>query len=193
MAYSNWYHPKIQRKSAEFADSVDLGTDVLVGGESVTANAHEINTLDLNATGGVTRYMKISMVAADFDDNSEVETGYVLPEFAIVKNVLVRVNAEETTAVTKTIDVGTDSNDGGDADGFLAGVSVATEGLVKGSLVDGAQTLGALLYVDEGGTGELVPEVDIASGGKEITVTAGDAGGFDEAEFDIFIEYILVA
>ena len=193
MAYSNWYHPKIQRKSAEFADSVDLGTDVLVGGESVTANAHEINTLDLNATGGVTRYMKISMVAADFDDNSEVGTGYVLPEFAIVKNVFVRVNTEEATATTKTIDVGTDSTDGGDADGYLDGVSVASEGLVHGTLLNTGQTLGALLAVDEDGAGTLVPEPDYTMGGKEITVTAGDAGGFDEAEFDIFIEYILVA
>ena len=138
------------------------------------------------------RLATISMSPSDFSDDSEVETGFTLPEGAIVTNVFLNVGTEETTQSTKTVDVGTLSTDGGDADGFLAAVSVEATGLVKGTLANDGQTLGALLYVDEDGDGTLVPEPDIASGEKMVTVTAGDASGLSEATFDIIIEYIEV-
>ncbi len=187
MAYNGWYHPKIFRKS------VDFKSDVYFGGDQLTADVDEINSLDLSAVGAVSKIKKINMKAADFADNAEIGTGFVLPDEAVVKNVFLRVNTAEATATTKTVIVGTDSTDGGDADGYLAGSSVAATGLVHGTLANAGQTLGALLRVDEGGTGELVPEADYTMGGKEITVTAGDAGGFDEVDFDIFVEYIELA
>ncbi len=161
--------------------------------DGVTASAAEINELDLSVVGAVSKVKVINMTASDFSDGSEVDTGWDLPDNAIVKNVFVRVNTEETTASTKTIDVGTDGSGSNDPDGFLAGVSVAATGLVKGTLVNSGQTLGALLAVDEDDAGTLVPEPDVTSGGESVTVTAGDAGGFDEADFDIIIEYIEVS
>jgi len=172
---------------------IESGGAFKIGGTAVTATAAEINELDLSAVGAVSKIKKINMTASSFSDNSEVGTGWSLPDNAVVKNVFIRVNTAEQTATTKTIDVGTDSTNGGDADGYLVGVSVASTGLVKGTLDSAGQTLGALLYVDEDGSGALVSEIDIASGGKEITVTAGDASGFSEVDFDIFIEYIEIA
>jgi len=195
------YQPKVYIKQdgnelvIASGGSIDIesGGSFEIAGTQVTATASEINELDLSEVGAVSKIKKINMTASDFSDNSEVGTGWSLPSKAVVKNVFINVNTAESSATTKTINVGTDSSNGGDADGYLKGVSVAATGLVKGTLDSGGQTLGALLYVDEDGAGALVPEIDIASGGKEITVTAGDASGFSEADFDIFIEYIEVA
>lgn len=159
----------------------------------VTATAAELNELDASVVGAVSKIKKINMKAAAFEDNSEVETGFVLPAKAVVKNVFVVVNTKEDTATTKTIDVGTDGAGSNDPDGFLEGVSVAATGFVKGTLLNTGQTLGALLRVDEDGAGTLVPEIDVASGGEKVTVTPGEAGGFTEVDFDLFIEYIEVA
>jgi len=172
---------------------IESGGALKIAGTQVTASAAEINELDLSEVGAASKIKKINMTAADFSDNSEVGTGWSLPAKAVVKNVFIYVNTAESTATTKTINVGTDSTDGGDADGFLAGVSVASTGLVKGTLDSAGQTLGALLRADEDGSGALVPEIDVSSGGKEVTATAGDANGFSEVDFDIFIEYIEVA
>ena len=171
-----------------------LGT-ILANGttKKITATVDEINQLDASSVGATKKIKKISFTAADFADNDEVGTGWPLPDNAIVTNVFLNVKTVEATASTKTVNIGTDSTDGGDADGYLAGASVATKGLVKGTLLNSGQTLGALLRVDEGGTGELVPEPDVTMGGVEITATAGDAEGFTEAVFDVLIEYIEVA
>lgn len=127
-------------------------------------------------------------------DGSETATGFTLPTDAIVTNVWLRVRTAEATGTTKTIDVGTDSGDSGDADGFLDGVSVASTGLVKGTLATGSETLGALLTAESeaGTTDATVPESDIASGGKEMTYTAGSAD-FAELEADIIVEFYEIA
>lgn len=156
----------------------------------VTATAAEINELDLSTVGAVQKVKKIGITAPD--DDSETKTGFILPDNAVVTDVFVNVTTAEATGTTKTINVGTDATDGGDPDGYLVGVDVSNTGLVKGTLLSSGQTLGALLSVDEGGTGELVKEIDIASGGKEITFTAASAD-FDELVADIFIVYIEVA
>ncbi len=165
---------------------------VEIGGVAITATPAELNNLDLSTVGAISKVKKIQMSAADFPDNSEIATGWSLPADAVVKNVFIRVNTAEVTATTKTIIVGTDSTDGGDADGYLAGVSVAATGLVKGTLLHTGRTVGALLQTTGSATAA-VPEANYTMGGKEITVSAGDAGGFDEADFDIFIEYIEIA
>lgn len=165
---------------------------VEIGGVAITATASELNELDASNVGAVRKIKKLSMSAADFADNSEIATGWNLPAVAVVTSVFIRVNTAEATASTKTIDVGTDSTDGGDADGYLVGVSVAGTGLVKGTMLHSARTVGALLQTTGSATAG-VPEADYTMSGKEITVTAGDAGGFDDVDFDIFIEYIDVA
>jgi hypothetical protein len=172
-------------------DRFDLLDALAFNGTELTATVAELNELDLSAVGAVSKIKKINMTAADFSDTSEVDTGWDLPATAIVKNVFINVNTKEETATTKTIDVGTNGSGSDDPNGFLAGVSVATAGLVKGTLASGGQTLGALLYADEDGSGALVPEPDITSGGESVTVTAGEA--FTEADFDILIEYIEIS
>jgi len=124
------------------------------------------------------------------DGTAEVITDKVFPAKAIVKSVYMDVITAEATGATKTLNAGTDSTSSGDADGFLVGVSVAAIGLVKGTLVDGGVTLGALLFV-ESGTGADVanaPEADITSGGKAVSWTPGSA---DWAEFkgNLIVEY----
>jgi hypothetical protein len=182
-----------QRVQSGGSLDVESGGVFKLAGTQVNASAAELNELDLSAVGAVSKIKVINMVAASFEDNSEVGTGWSLPASAIVKDVFVNVNTAESTASTKTIDVGTDSTDSGDADGYLAGVSVAATGLVKGTLAYSAVTLGALLKTNTGDGSAPVPDPDISMGGKEITVTAGDSGGFTEADFDIIIEYIEVA
>ncbi len=202
------YHPGVYRKSGgdelivsskgkqtvESGGEVDIesGGILKIAGTQVTASATELNQLDASVVGAVSKIKVINMTAADFEDDSEVETGFVLPANAIVKNVFVNVNAAEETATTKTIDVGTDGTGSDDHDGFLAGVSVAAEGLVKGTLAYGAVTLGALLFTNTDNGSDPAPEPDVTSGGEKVTVTAGNAGGFTEADFDIIIEYIEV-
>jgi hypothetical protein len=129
----------------------------------------------------------IAVVAA----TSENDTGYDLPAKSIVKNVWVDVTTAPTAGTTKLIDVGTDGSGSNDPNGWLAGVSIATLGLHKGTLLSTGQTLGALLSVNEDGSGALVPEPDIASGGESITYTysaadiAGQAG-------NIVVEFVEV-
>lgn len=120
---------------------------------------------------------------------SEQDSGFALPAKSIVKNVWVDVTAAEATGATKTLDVGTDGSGSNDPNGFLAALDVSGTGVLKGTLLSSGQTLGALLSTDEGGTGELVPEPDVASGGESVTFTAGSA---DWVEFrgTIYVEYV---
>jgi hypothetical protein len=77
---------------------------------------------------------------------SEVDTGFDLPAKAVVLDVWVDVRTLEATGTTKTIDVGLLSSEtGGDADGFLDGVSTASALSAAGTLAGGTLTRGALL------------------------------------------------
>ena len=95
-----------------------------------------------------------------------------------------------TIDATQLIDVGTDSGDSGDADGFIIAASTAVAGVIKPTLVSGGQTLGALLSADESGAGVLVPEAHV-SGGKSITYTLDAAT--NTAEGFIHLPYLLAA
>lgn len=138
--------------------------------------------IDANSMSHV---MVIPFDHADFAAATEVDTGFDEPANAIMlPNPGLRVVDVDAT---ETIDVGTDSGDSGDADGFLDGLSVATAGVVKGTLADGAATIGALLRVDES-AGDLVPEGH-ASTGKSITATL--SAGSDTASGFILLPYLL--
>lgn len=124
---------------------------------------------------------------------SEQDTGWDLPTKAVVLDVFVEVTTVEATGTTKTLDVGILSSEtGGDADGFLDGVSVAsTTGVKKGTLVSTGQTKGALLRADESGGGVLVPEFHVAGSitGKSISYTAG-SNDFAEFRGHIWVLYL---
>lgn len=136
---------------------------------------------------------KTAVIPIEFGDGTtETDTGFDLPADGMVLKVWLNVKTVEVTGGTPTVDVGLlSSESGGDADGFLDGVSNATAGLIKGTLDSGGQTLGLLLSVDEDGVGTLVPEEHqlTAVTARSVSWTPGSA---DHAEFvgDIVIEYV---
>ena len=74
-----------------------------------------------------------------------------------------------------------------DPDGYLDGASLATAGLVFGSLADGAVTRGALLNEITEATTAAARKPDITAGGDPVTYTC--SAGSDTAVFDIIIDY----
>ena len=179
-----------------------------------TVTTDEINLLDLSAVGALVKIKKIHVTASD---GTEQDSTFDLPAHAIVLDAFVNVTTAESTGTTKTLDVGLlSSESGGDADGFLDGVSTAATGLVRGALSITktvgtnetyisavANTFGALLQ-------EVVYELGTDTAGdtgfctvtgkkhlsdsvtaKSVSYTAGSA----QTEFvgDIFIVYIELA
>lgn len=114
---------------------------------------------------------------------AETETGFTFPDKAIVKDVYLNVI---TTDATETVDVGT-MGTSNDPNGFLAGASLATEGLVYGSLADGAVTRGALLFEITEATTAAARRPCITAGGDPVSYTC--SAGSDTAVFDIIIDY----
>lgn len=159
-----------------------------------------------NTGGGPGPFVyKISCVPADFADNSEIDTGIDLASDIAVDDAYVVVQTAETTATTKTVDVGLKAAEsGGDADGFLDGISVAAAGEIKGAITytDGtnqnyvsARTIGVFLSdgldgsdaAAEAGVVNRTSHYSDAVAAKSIVITAGDASGFTEATFDVYL------
>jgi hypothetical protein len=91
-------------------------------------------------------------------DATETDSGIDLPANALVlPNPVVRVL---TADATETITVGVLSTEAaGDADGFIVAASVATAGVVKGTVTNGANTMGALFEAqDSANAGDIAPE-----------------------------------
>lgn len=116
-------------------------------------------------------------------NGSETDTSYDLPADGVVLDCYLIVDTAEATGGTKTLNVGLlSSESGGDADGFMVGVSCAATGYVITTLASAGQTRGALLTADESGAGVLVPEPHSLASvtAKSVSITAGSA---DWAEF----------
>lgn len=153
----------------------------------ITATGAELNMLDLSAVGAA---LKVKTIDIDTPaDGAETGTGFVLPDAAVVLDVFVHVLTAEATGATKTLDVGTDSVDSGDADGYIDGVNVASTGIKRPSLAFGAVTRGVLLKENTGDGTAPVPIPDVTMGGKEITYTAGSAD-FVELVAKLYIVYL---
>jgi len=73
---------------------------------------------------------RIHIEAADCGSGSETSLGVAMGATDYVLGAALRVTTAETTGSTKTIEIGTDSADSGDADGFIDGASVAATGAV---------------------------------------------------------------
>ena len=140
-----------------------------------------------NKLGVKSRLVKKSVVLKGGTETSETSTGFSLPTGAIVDDVHLYVH---TVDATETVDVGTDGLGSNDPNGFLAGVSLATAGIVRGSLADGAVTRGALLYETTEAVTAHAPVRDVTSGGDAITYTC--SAGTDTAVFDIIVEYSVI-
>lgn len=180
--------------------------DLLSG---LTATASELNGLDLSAVGMVVKVKKLSISATP--DGSEQDTTWDLPAKALVLDVLVDVTTAEATGGTKTLDVGLlSSESGGDADGFIDGLSVASTGLLRpGAAVTAggtesyisSWTRGVLLTVgaplagtnNAGDVGTYYEKPHSAGSvtAKSVTYTAG-SNDFAEFRGDIYIIYLEV-
>lgn len=179
--------------SLEFnvADSVSNGVDLyilsptghMVIQKGVKASGESsilVDTSRLNTT------LVIPFNIANTTAATETSTGFTVPG-AVQPNPLVYVTAIDAT---EDIDVGTLSSDSGDADGFMDGVSVATLGYAKGSLLTSADTMGALLSVqDSANAGDDAPEQDLTMIGKTITYTLST--GSDTAAGFIILPVLL--
>lgn len=116
-------------------------------------------------------------------DASERTTSFTFPAKCIVHDVYLNVI---TVDATETVDVGTEGTSN-DPDGFLVGASLANTGLVKGTMLDGAVTRGALLYTISEATTAASPEPCITAGSDPVSFTC--SSGTDTAVFDIIIDY----
>lgn len=130
-----------------------------------------------------TKFIKKTAVIRCDAQTSETQTGFTLPANAIVHDVFLNII---TADATETVDVGTQgvSND---PNGYLVGASLATEGLVFGSLADGAVTRGELLFEITEATTAAARKPNIISGGDPVSYTC--SAGSDSAVFDIIIDY----
>ena len=133
-----------------------------------------------------TKFISKTAVIRCDAQTSETETNFTLPDSAIVNDVFLNVI---TVDATETVDVGT-MGTSNDPDGYLAAVSLATAGVVRGSLADGAVTLGALLFEITEATTAAARARDVTAGGDPISYTC--SAGSDTAVFDIVIEYVEV-
>jgi hypothetical protein len=133
-----------------------------------------------------TKFLNKTAVIRCDAQTSETDTGFTLPASAIVKDVYLNVI---TVDATETVDVGT-AGTSNDPNGFLVTASLATAGLVKGSLLDGAITLGALLNEITEAVTAAARTVCIIAGGDPVSYTC--SAGSDTAVFDIIIEYVEV-
>lgn len=138
--------------------------------------------------GDVVNKTKVLRITAADVSTTEAALDFDLPAGSIVTAVYLNVVTAEATGTTKTLDIGTATADSGDPDGFLDGVSVATTGIVQGTLLSSGQTLGALFRADESGAGVLVPQPYVNAAAKAVAVTAA-SNNFAELVADIIIEY----
>ncbi len=165
------------RGRLHFAVDADLDT-VDIHGISPTGHGFSLrglkpggnNEYPINTQQRLTSWV-IPFSHADSTDNTEKDTGFDLPVGALVFPQ-VALDVVDTDA-TETILFGTlSSESGGDADGFGVGLSLATAGTVKATLLNSGVTLGAQLYVqDSANAGDKAPESYVVGTAKSVSYT----------------------
>jgi len=161
------------------------GTTFTTGVSTRKTYSGSTSATDNSRLSATTKFLNKTAVIRCDAQTSETDTNFTLPDSAVVTDVMINVI---TIDDTETVDVGT-AGASNDPNGFLAAVSLGVVGLVKGSLADGAITLGALLF-EETGTGADVAYArtkDITAGGDPVSYTC--SAGSTTAVFDIIIEY----
>lgn len=152
--------------------------------------------------------LQVKKIAITDLTDGENDTAWDLPTKAVVYDVLVEITTAEATATTKTIDIGLlSSESGGDADGFIDGLSTAATGQFRGTRVvtTGANTKyfasatrGVLMVdfqagTDVGGDEGLYsekPHIASSVTAKSVTFTLGEAA--TELAGNIYIVYVLL-
>ena len=155
------------------------------------------NQLDGHHSGLAVVKIPITATQAAAAGQTEMDTGFDLKAGWTVLDAWIVVNTADTG---ETVDVGTDSNDSGVADGFIDGASLATTGLVypDATVTAGttetyysATTRGALLadYIAGSNTandfGLFHKKPYTVSTDIDLTFTTSD--GTDTAAFDIYL------
>lgn len=133
----------------------------------------------------------IPFAIGDTTAAAETDTGFNMPLYsAVLPTPMVRVL---TVDATETIDVGLLSSEtAGDANGFAATLDVATAGLVKATVLQGSNTMGALFEVqDSANAGDLTHEAHVITGSNAVSVTYTLTAGTDTAEGFIILPYVL--
>jgi len=148
-----------------------------------TTKGYDGGATYLSASAAATKFIRKTAVIRCDAQTAETTTGFTLPTTAIVHGVFLNVIAIDAT---ETVDVGT-AGTSNDPNGFLAAASIATLGLVYGSLADGAVTRGALLYEITEAVTAAARMPCITAGGDPVTYTC--SAGSDTAVFDIIIIY----
>lgn len=116
---------------------------------------------------------------------TEMDTGFDFTAGMVIDPMRQSVYVT-TIDATETIDTGLlSSESGGDANGFIATLSVGTAGVIKPTLTNGAETLGALLKVTNNSTS--VPEGRVIAAAVSLTYTL--TTGSDTAEGIINVGY----
>lgn len=155
------------------------------------------NQLDGHHSGLAVVKIPVTATEAANTNATEKDTGFDLKAGWTVLDAWIVVNTRDAG---ETVDVGTDSNDSGDADGLIVGASLATAGLVypdatvtagSGETYYSATTRGALLADYIVGT-----NVDQDYGlfhkkpytvAADIDLTFTTSNGTDTAAFDIYL------
>jgi hypothetical protein len=148
-----------------------------------TRKQYDGSSTYLSAASASTKFTRKTAVIRCDAQTSETQTGFTLPDSAIVHDVFLNVIALDAG---ETVDVGTQGTSN-DPDGYLDAASVNDAGLVYGSLADGAVTRGVLLYEITETTTAAARMPDITAGGDPVSYTC--SGGSDTAVFDIVIIY----
>lgn len=136
---------------------------------------------------------KVPFSAVDSTAATECDTGFDLPlNSAVQPNPMILVT---TLDATEDIDVGILSSEtAGDADGFIDGVSTATAGLAKATLLASGDTMGALLSVlDSANAGDDAPEAHVVTGSNGRSISYTTSTGSDTAAGFILLNVTLCA
>lgn len=119
---------------------IESGASLKMAGTTVAPTATELNSQSLSSNGAVVRTKVISITSTP--TGSEQSTGWQLPVNAIVLDVSLLTTTAEATAADKRFHVGLlAAETGGDTDGFMVGVNVATTGIT--TTTDTARTVAA--------------------------------------------------
>lgn len=140
--------------------------------------------------------MRLIRVPVSCGTTGERTYGFAFPVGAIVKDVYLDVSVGESTASTKTIDIGLLSSEtNGDNDGFLDGVSTASiagDGPVQGSILNAGSTRGVLLLQGSATSLDMGRKFHIVSGANAVTLASKLAEAQTELVADIVVEYLAV-
>jgi hypothetical protein len=132
--------------------------------------------------------LRIHKVPVSSLTTGEKDTGFDFPTGAVILGVWVQIATAESTATTKTIDVGLlSSESGGDTDGLIDGLATSASGVKQPSIIAGAVTLGVLMHVDLNGAVNTF-EPHVVTTAKSLVYQLGSA--HTELDADIVVMYL---